>query len=207
MHSVLDYDDLLKKYNELQLRVTQFSHVEQQLINLNDSLDHELVMYKRLNNFNSVALNIPNEIEFIEFISESIIDIFEVESSFVFIKFNNPETNSKLIAEGFHLNESNSEQIKSEIISIANNYAFNKSFILSEDIFNNHKELSAFSECLLFQFKEIEMEASVILLALISKAKRPTYSKLELRKKTIFSVFAQQVNILFSNKKKSEKIH
>jgi len=206
MHSVLDYDDLLKKYNELQLRVTQFSHVEQQLINTNDSLDHELVMYKRLNNFNAEALNIPNEIEFIEFISESIIDIFEVESSFVFIKFNNPENPSKLSSEGFYLNESNSDQIKSEIISISNNYAFNKSFILNEDIFDNCNELSSFSECLLFQFKEIEMEATVILLALISKAKRPTYSKLELRKKTIFSVFAQQVNILFSNKKKSEKI-
>ena len=206
MHSVLDYDDLLKKYNELQLRVTQFSHVEQQLINTNDSLDHELVMYKRLNNFNSEALNTPNEIEFVELISEAIIDIFEVESSFVFIKFNNPDKNSKLIAEGFHLNESNNDQIKSEIISIANNYTCGKSFILSEDIFNNHKELSVFSECLLFQFKEIEMEATVIILALISKEKRPTYSNLELRKITIFSVFAQQVNILFSNKKKSEKI-
>ena len=145
MHSVLDYDDLLKKYNELQLRVTQFSHVEQQLINTNDSLDHELVRYKRLNSFNTDALSLRNEHHFIQLISEAIIDIFEIESSFVFIKYDNPELSPKLIAEGYPLSDLQITGIKSELISISNHLAFNKSFILNDVFLNKYTEISRFS--------------------------------------------------------------
>ena len=206
MQSNSDFDDLLKKYQELQLRVTQFSFVEQQLINTSDSLDHELVMYKRLNSFNTDALKVTNEHHFIQLISEAIIDIFEVESSFVFVKYDKPELNTKLISEGFPLSESQINRIKSELITISNNLAFNKSFILNEDFLNKYSEMGRFSEGLLFQFREVEMEASICLMGLISKEKLPLYKKIEPRKNTIFNVFAQQVNVIFSNKKKSDKI-
>ena len=52
----LGYEDLLKQYRELQLRVTRFSAIEQELINTRDRLDNELDMYKRLHIFNSAAL-------------------------------------------------------------------------------------------------------------------------------------------------------
>jgi PAS domain S-box-containing protein len=206
MQSNSDYDDLLKKYQELQLRVTQFSRVEQQLINTNDSLDHELVMYKRLNSFNADALSVRNEHHFIQLISEALIDIFEIESSFVFIKYDNPELSPKLIVEGYPLSELQITGIKSELITISNNLSYNKSFILNEDFLNKYTEISRFSEGLFFQFQEVEMAASICLIGLISKEKHPLYAKIEPRKNTIFSVFSQQVNVIFSNKKKSDKI-
>ena len=46
-----DVEKLLADYRELQLRVTRFSAVEQELINTRDQLDAELVLYKRLNDF------------------------------------------------------------------------------------------------------------------------------------------------------------
>src|SRR5574343_427604 len=77
------YEDLLKQYRELQLRITRFSFVEQQLINTRDRLDHELVMYKRLNKFNQDALDEMSEEAFLELTAEAIIDIFEIECAFV----------------------------------------------------------------------------------------------------------------------------
>jgi hypothetical protein len=39
-----DYDKLLNDYRDLQLRVSRFSFIEQQLVNTRDQLDHELVL-------------------------------------------------------------------------------------------------------------------------------------------------------------------
>ena len=52
MNSQKDYEKLLQDYHDLQLRVTQFSNIEQQLINTQDKLDSELLLYKRLQKFN-----------------------------------------------------------------------------------------------------------------------------------------------------------
>jgi len=59
-----EYDELLKQYRELQLRVTRFSAVEQELINTRDRLDHELVLHQRLHRYNSDALKEVDESAF-----------------------------------------------------------------------------------------------------------------------------------------------
>ena len=75
----VEYEKLLKEYQQLQLRVTQFSTVEQELINTRDRLDQELVLYKRLNRFNTDALqDIPYE-KLLQLGAEAIVDIFETE--------------------------------------------------------------------------------------------------------------------------------
>jgi Tol biopolymer transport system component len=79
MVSQNDYDKLLNDYSNLQLRVTRFSYIEQQLINTRDELDRELLLYKRLNKFNKEALKDMAEVEFVELVADSIIDIFEIE--------------------------------------------------------------------------------------------------------------------------------
>ena len=55
-HSSEEFQKLLADYRELQLRVTRFSAIQQDLINTRDRLDHELELYKRLQKFNSQAV-------------------------------------------------------------------------------------------------------------------------------------------------------
>jgi hypothetical protein len=86
MSNSKDFEDLLKEYRDLQLRVTQFSAIEQKLINTQDRLDYELLLYKRLQKFNSLALQDLSRENFVRLIAESIIDILEVESSIVYFK-------------------------------------------------------------------------------------------------------------------------
>ena len=97
-----DYDQLLKEFSELQLRVTRFSFTEQQLINTRDQLDHELVQYKRLSLFNSQALKTSSIERFSMEIAEAVVDIFEVEASVVLIKNCQDPEKTKLYIEGIN---------------------------------------------------------------------------------------------------------
>ena len=54
----MTHEELLNAYRELQLRVTRFSAVEQELINTRDALDHELESYKRFQQYVAKALTI-----------------------------------------------------------------------------------------------------------------------------------------------------
>ena len=83
MPHTLTFDQLKEKYLELQLRVTQFSGVEQELINTQDKLDQELVLYKRLNEFNRSALSTLTENQFSRLAVESLIDILELEGALI----------------------------------------------------------------------------------------------------------------------------
>ena len=58
------YESLLTEYNQLQLRVTQFSNTEQELINARDKLDQEIVAYRRLNSFIQKALSDTSNFQF-----------------------------------------------------------------------------------------------------------------------------------------------
>ena len=78
-----EYQKLLADYRDLQLRVTRFSAIQQDLINTRDRLDHELELYKRLQNFTNQALQNIDEARFTEIILEHIIDILEVEAAIV----------------------------------------------------------------------------------------------------------------------------
>ena len=78
------YDELLKQFRDLQLRVTRFSATEQELINTRDRLDHELVLHQRLHRYNSEALKEPSEDGFFQLESEAIVDVFETEGAIIF---------------------------------------------------------------------------------------------------------------------------
>ena len=84
MSNTPSYDELLKQFRDLQLRVTRFSATEQELINTRDRLDHELVLHQRLHRYNSEALKEPSEDGFFQLESEAIVDVFETEGSIIF---------------------------------------------------------------------------------------------------------------------------
>jgi len=83
------YEQLLKSYEELLLRVTRFASVEQELINTRDQLDQELVLYKRLQHYTGRVLQAQSDEEWIRISGEAIVDILELECSLVLVRDTN----------------------------------------------------------------------------------------------------------------------
>jgi signal transduction histidine kinase/ActR/RegA family two-component response regulator len=72
-------DELRARYDELQLRVTRFSAVEQQLIRARDRLDAEVARFGRLHAFSLRALRAHARDAFGTTVAEGIVDVFEPE--------------------------------------------------------------------------------------------------------------------------------
>ena len=207
MNNQNDYDKLLKEYQDLQLRVTKFSSIEQQLINTQDKLDSELLLYKRLQNFNTQALKETSKHNLIRLITESVIDILEVESSLVYFKDDIDINSSLLFEEGFSIDASNKQHYIHDLELFLKNKPEGKPIILSADVFSKYVALKNFSSGLFFHFSEKELGYSFCILGLISIEKAPIYDSLQIRHATIFSILCHQVQSLFANREKNDKIN
>jgi len=207
MEPINDPEKLLQDYRELQLRVTRFSFVEQQLINTRDRLDHELELYKRLNKFSSLALRDNTEEDYYRLIVESAVDVFEVEASTLFVEFDNTYSHAPIfLTEGFDLTQIEMDSLKLEMKEASKILGYNRSHILNESSLRGYNVLKRFSDALFTAFHDAELGFSVYIAGLITIKNAPLYQKLETRHETIFSVFAQQVQALMSNRIKSDKI-
>jgi PAS domain S-box-containing protein len=207
MEPINDPDKLLQEYRELQLRVTRFSFVEQQLINTRDRLDHELELYKRLNKFSSLALRDNTEEDYYRLIVESVVDVFEVETSIFFVEFSKSYSHIPIfLTEGFELSSEESELLKSELKEASKILGFNKCHILDEKNLRGYHVLKRFSDALFTVYHDADLGITVYIAGLITIKNAPLYQQLQTRHETIFSVFAQQVQALMSNRIKSDKI-
>jgi PAS domain S-box-containing protein len=207
MEPINDPEKLLQDYRELQLRVTRFSFVEQQLINTRDRLDHELELYKRLNKFSSLALRENTEEDYYRLIVESVVDVFEVEASTLFVEFDKTYPHEPIfLTEGFDLNQIEMESLKQEMKEASKILGYNRSHILNESSLRGYNVLKRFSDALFTAFHDADLGITVYIAGLITIKNAPLYQKLQTRHETIFSVFAQQVQALMSNRIKSDKI-
>jgi PAS domain S-box-containing protein len=77
----LPYDELLKRYEALQLRVTRFSTVEQRMVDAQYQLDEELGRFARIHDFTSKAFLVTSDQSFADMVAESLLDVFEQEFS------------------------------------------------------------------------------------------------------------------------------
>jgi PAS domain S-box-containing protein len=77
----LPYDELLKRYEALQLRVTRFSAVEQRLVDAQYQLDEELGRFSRIHAFTSKAIHVGSDQAFADMVAEAMLDVFEQEFS------------------------------------------------------------------------------------------------------------------------------
>jgi len=139
------YEKLLKEYRELQLRVTKFSAVEQELINIRDRLDNELDMYKRLHQYSSKALRQETKKELLRFSTEAIVDIFETEGSLVLFERSGENPVSFLFTEGLRF-ETDEEVLKQHIRNISIEAAHLRKPILYADTLGKHTAFEPFRE-------------------------------------------------------------
>ena len=206
MNTEPSYEVLLKQYRELQLRVTRFSYVEQQLINTRDRLDHELVMYKRLSNFNVDALNESSECEFFKRVAEAIVDIFEVEAGIAHMRNSDSMHQFNITVEGLQMSDGLKMLLAQEISFIGANSTHGQVLNFKEMNLEDCPTLGEFSGGLFYQYLDTESGSIYALIGLISKHNAPLYRAIEERHLTFFNVFMNQVMSIISNRKKSEKI-
>lgn len=206
MNSQKNHEKLLQDYHDLQLRVTQFSNIEQQLINTQDKLDSELLLYKRLQKFNTQALKEASKQNLVRLITESVIDILEIESSLVYFKDHEDTSHSLLLEEGLSIDDFNKPNYIEDLELLCNNKPSGKATILSVDVFIKYKTFKNFSSGLFFHYYEKELGYSFCILGLISIEKAPIYDQLQSKHETIFSILSHQVQSLFANREKNDKI-
>jgi PAS domain S-box-containing protein len=201
-----DFDKLLADYRELQLRVTRFSAVEQELINTRDQLDAELVLYKRLNDFIKDAFKVVSEKKFLQLVCETIVDLFEVESGLVYLSVLDGNGESYLFTEGFRLTDAEKLKFTIDLEQLSLGQRKERAFILNNDNFKAFSKFSTFSRALFYQFNDELSSIRLSIMGLVSIEFDPIYQQFLPRHETIFSVFAQQVQSLLGNIRKNDKI-
>jgi PAS domain S-box-containing protein len=199
-----EYDNLLKQYRELQLRVTRFSAIEQELINTRDRLDHELVLHQRLHRYNSDVLKEAEEAAFFQIEAEAIVDVFEMECAvIVYLPFG--DASPIIFQEGFTSPQDTAGFI-AEVKELGKLLPRSKTAIIKGDVLNNFRFFSQFDQSLCAHFIEPNLHYEVYLLGLISRTNAPLYNKPQERHLTIFGVFSQQMQAMLANRKRSEEI-
>ncbi|MFN5223833.1 MAG: sensor histidine kinase [Bacteroidota bacterium] len=196
------YEKLLKEYRELQLRVTKFSAVEQELINIRDRLDNELDMYKRLHQYSSKALRQETKKELLRFSTEAIVDIFETEGSLVLFERSGENPVSFLFTEGLRF-ETDEEVLKQHIRNISIEAAHLRKPILYADTLGKHTAFEPFREALWYTYHDYELDYTVHLAGIISNTRGALYSQMLDRHSAIFNVFAQQAISILGNFQRS----
>lgn len=190
----LNSEELYQKYLDLQLRVTRFSSIEQELINTRDQLDHELVMHKRLLEFNAEALKLNSEKEFIHLVAESVIDV--CESQIAYASFINESTAERfMVVEG--LRKKDESDAIEEIESLMAKNAIQKGVEIVHSDGKSANEI--IKSCMYSSIIRINAHVSIVIATAISKEKSPLYPIINDRSKILFSLFIQQVESILSN--------
>ncbi len=203
-----ELEELKRKYHELQLRVTQFSGVEQELINTRDKLDQELVLYKRLNDFNRSALSDLKDTEFSRLVVESLIDILELEGALVYFYCKENENKIRFESEGIDSNIIS--QLTNELKNLFRTNAHTSGKLIQFKS-NSTSELfprisQDIGDGLLFSNVDLTSGGGVLLFTWVTNQNQPLFREISAREKNVFSVFAQQVLSIYINRLKSDKI-
>lgn len=200
------YEELVEKYEALQLRVTRFGATEQELINIRDRLDNELVMYKRLHQFNVHALREQNENNFFQLVAETIIDIFEVEIG-VLVIYDIKRNEIKFFQEGSSALANCDEHICGRtLVALRDDFPFSETTRIDKDLLNKTPGLSAIDSGLVFHHLDQDKNTVVLLGGLISQRNAPLYHTIQDRNLAIFTVFAQKMVALYANRKKTQEL-
>lgn len=199
MSETPSYNELLQSYRDLQLRVTRFSSVEQELINTRDRLDHELVLYRRLQDFSNEAISENSLNGFFRKVVESVVDIFETEGA-IFMT-----DKGDFFTEGYNFKEEQVQQCKQTIINFSKRFrGGTANRITISDI--EKEGVVNFARGLFYHLNDKSSGQTIYILGFISKEKDPLYNDFLERHETIFAVFAEQVRAIHGNLIKSVRL-
>jgi PAS domain S-box-containing protein len=201
-----ELEQLRRAYSELQLRVTRFSAVEQELINTRDLLDHELEMYKRLDTFNRSALRAGDSEDFLRQVTEAIIDVFELESSVVYVERPGNVSEHVLTTESLVRTVEDEELFIRSVRELSSLSRKRHSVVLEVSDLEQVDGFNDYQNGLIVCIEEPSLNLNIYLLGLISKKNAPLYAKRQTSRGTIFGVFSRQVLALISNRQQQRQI-
>lgn len=200
MKQELSYEDLHREYLELQLRVTRFSSIEQELINTRDKLDHELVVYKRLNTFVSKAIRYRSLQDLLQLVVESLVDIFEMQIGYIHFK---STTENESCEDNYYLEghqKTDRDKLLQDFRNLQDINIFSgKMKEFSSEEIDNYLHYSSLDCCLLSKILNVGVNSHLVIAAAIEKRNAPIYNKPDVRKNTLFVIFIQQVESLMNN--------
>lgn len=196
------YEELLKKYRDLELRVTRFSSTQQELINTRDRLDYELILYKRLQDYNARALTILEENGFYQLLCEAMVDVFELEAGCIVVTSRYNQNIPRFFQEGVSSALTESSRIQT-LIQFATKIRHGKIAALSHEDLLPTAGFSDFNQLLVSHVHDKELGYSVQICAGNSLANQQLYRAIEDWHLTIFGVFVQQVEAMVASRKRS----
>ncbi|MFM1746495.1 MAG: hypothetical protein RLZZ188_161 [Verrucomicrobiota bacterium] len=199
----LPADDLLRRYEELQLRVTRFSAVEMQLVAARQRLDRQVGIHTRMQEFNARALQRMDDVAFNRLTAESLVDSFEVEMG-VFI----PDLRTSLPSTwGLHgLGPSEAEQLVEQFNLGGGDGTKGGAQLLTRERLAYVGLGSRLREALLFAPPSGADGPLLVLIAANSVAGAEFYEVLQPEHAQAFTVFAQQVRAHLDNRRTRDSL-
>ena len=204
MPSNIQDSNLLRDYQELQLRVMRSSHIEQQLRIVQDRLDHELILYKRLSAYSSKAVNTSSVDELLRLSVEAMVDVLEIESSAILICRENKEP--IFHHEGLPLSRVSEEDFCADFRQISQVVPRSKAVILPSRKLQLMTVLQAYTDCLFYATVDQKLGIGIYVVGLISAEKSAFYEKLGEKHETIFNLFTQQLRSILTSRYQEEQI-
>ncbi len=207
MNTKKTYNSLLNEYHDLQLRVTRFSFIEQQLKNAQDRIDHELVLYKRLNQFSNKAFKAVTINSFLKMATEAVVDILEVESSLILI-YEYDNALSTIYTEGINTNDTDAlNELVHDFHDLSNLTGRSKTLIVPPSKLAMFTRLSKYNQVIFHHSFDHQSNISVYFVGMVSNEKGPFYEKLNEKHQTIFGLFTQQCLTNLTNIYQNQKIN
>ena len=198
--------ELKKRYEELQLRVTRFSAVEQQLINIKNGLDNEISMHERMHAFNKKGFTPISDTEFSKLVAEAVVDIFEVAVGLIIIYDTEIKDNLKLGVEGAFVKENDYKELHALLTKMSASRSSGNVVRLGSPDLQQLKLLIPLHQASVIQLAEAKSNLSLIIVAGIPEGRELLYDPLINEREIIFGVFAQQVLAQAVNRKKNQTI-
>ena len=197
MSSEAELDRLKSSYAELELRLSRFSTVQQELISARDRLDQELEMYKRMLAFTQAALIDQTGLSFIRLVADALIDIFEVEHSVVHFE-SDPTFKGTLTFVDEKFLAGDHQQMWLDAIQQLDKYLLDEQGVsIQVAQADTLTRFSGFHELLAIKVNEPTVPFRFYLIGLVSVTRAPLYPQIRASYSTILGLLAQQVKSWF----------
>lgn len=193
------YEALKAKYHALELRVTRFSAVQQQLIDTKDRLDREVTIYSRMHRFNSNALQDLSPQAFAELVAEALVDVFEVEIGCVWTWDHTAGASCIAATHGVKPFNSSLADLPLTLHHVTPGKSLEWTSILTEAQRAALAPALTLRHAIVSQIADEHAGPKLLLLAGNSEDRYRLYEPISKDREQVFAVFAQQVIAHLSN--------
>ncbi len=178
----------------LQLRVTNFSVVEQRLIDTRFLLDQEIMRFGRMQVFNDLALKSALDPTFANLVAESLVDIFEVEVGIFFMGAEKNHKASLYQIAGSNLASSQVELLCSKLLISMECSTHNISArVMPSDVLETVQDILPLENALVVIVRDEKQHPPILLVAGNTVSGAPFREQFAEGHREALGLFAQQV--------------